>query len=258
MAERGHLSGAIEQLAAAAALGDNSADIHQALGDVYARKGMDAEAARHYSKGLEIAPQRQELIRAQAQLKGARHDSKKSSAGGERRKNGFLIKAGVGALGVALLIAIAVVLQRQNQVAPPEPNINPAAKIEEIRRRLAAHPLLAAHAVSVTQAGDGVRLSGTVPSELHKALAFEVARGVTGEHLNVDLESLSTMPAQPEPDAKPQNFTYTVRRGDTLSNIAFKFYGDRYKWDKVFEANQTRLRAPHDISVGQVLLIPSP
>jgi LysM repeat protein len=48
--------------------------------------------------------------------------------------------------------------------------------------------------------------------------------------------------------------TYTIQRGDTLSTIARKLYGDPHKYRIIQQAN--RLDNPSMIWVGQVLLIP--
>lgn len=65
--------------------------------------------------------------------------------------------------------------------------------------------------------------------------------------------------AQPKPIeivVEKQRFIYTVKAGDSLSKIAYNFYGDSSRWDKVYEANKTILPNPHSISTGQQLLIP--
>jgi LysM repeat protein len=50
--------------------------------------------------------------------------------------------------------------------------------------------------------------------------------------------------------------TYTVKRGDTLSTIAKKFYEDPGKYILIAEAND--IQDPNRIKVGQVLEIPPP
>ena len=49
---------------------------------------------------------------------------------------------------------------------------------------------------------------------------------------------------------------YTVVKGDTLSAIAKKHYGDANQYPKIFEANKPMLRHPDKIYPGQVLRIP--
>src|SRR5262245_30995017 len=57
---------------------------------------------------------------------------------------------------------------------------------------------------------------------------------------------------KPDPEAR----FYTVAKGDTLSKIAKKQYGDANQYPKVFEANKPMLRHPDKIYPGQVLRIP--
>ena len=50
---------------------------------------------------------------------------------------------------------------------------------------------------------------------------------------------------------------YVVEAGDTLSYIARKYYGNQYKWEKIFQANQPVMKNPDFIYVGQRIIIPS-
>ena len=54
-----------------------------------------------------------------------------------------------------------------------------------------------------------------------------------------------------------QSRTYTVEKGDTLSEIAKKFYGDASDYPLIFEANKPMLSDPDKIYPGQVLRIPA-
>jgi nucleoid-associated protein YgaU len=56
--------------------------------------------------------------------------------------------------------------------------------------------------------------------------------------------------------------TYVVTEGDNLALIATKFYGEeegnkRANVMKIFEANRKLLKSPHEIQVGQNLIIPA-
>ena len=50
--------------------------------------------------------------------------------------------------------------------------------------------------------------------------------------------------------------TYTVTAGDTLSHLAFRFYGSSNKWPQIHQANANTLKNPHYLYIGQQLLIP--
>ena len=53
-------------------------------------------------------------------------------------------------------------------------------------------------------------------------------------------------------------FKYTVQKGDTLSNIAKRFYGDSSKWKIIYTANNNLIKDPNLIIDGWVLTIPDP
>jgi nucleoid-associated protein YgaU len=57
----------------------------------------------------------------------------------------------------------------------------------------------------------------------------------------------------PEPEAQ----FHTVVKGDYLSKIAKKYYGDAMKYPVIFEANKPMLTDPDKIYPGQVLRIPA-
>lgn len=49
---------------------------------------------------------------------------------------------------------------------------------------------------------------------------------------------------------------YTVKKGDTLQKISFKFYNTTKRWKKIYEANEDILKIPDKVYPGQVLRIP--
>lgn len=50
--------------------------------------------------------------------------------------------------------------------------------------------------------------------------------------------------------------SYTVQKGDTLSHIAQKHYGEASKWHAIFDANRDTIDDPDKIFPGQVLKLP--
>jgi nucleoid-associated protein YgaU len=49
---------------------------------------------------------------------------------------------------------------------------------------------------------------------------------------------------------------YTVVRGDSLSSIAERLYGDRFAWPRLFDANRQQISNPNLLFAGQVLAVP--
>jgi nucleoid-associated protein YgaU len=70
----------------------------------------------------------------------------------------------------------------------------------------------------------------------------------------------TTSPAQPQPvrpveTAKPAR-THTVQEGESLSDLADKYYGSSDKWAKIYRANRTAIKDPDRIYPGMKLTIP--
>ena len=65
-----------------------------------------------------------------------------------------------------------------------------------------------------------------------------------------------TRPTENSP-APSSNQSYTVQKGDTLWNIAKKFYGDGSNYVAIYEANKDKIKNPNLIYEGQVLTIPN-
>ena len=74
---------------------------------------------------------------------------------------------------------------------------------------------------------------------------------------NVRSGGSSTAPAAPQPTATSgSGKTYVVVKGDSLSKIAKREYGDASKWRTIYEANKDRIKDPDLIYPGQELKVP--
>ena len=73
---------------------------------------------------------------------------------------------------------------------------------------------------------------------------------------NVVSGSSSTAPSAPTASASQAERFYVVEKGDSLSKIAKKFYGDMNAWKRIFEANRDRIHNPDLIQPGWKLRIP--
>lgn len=59
-------------------------------------------------------------------------------------------------------------------------------------------------------------------------------------------------------NTEPQFLLHTVRRGETLGQIAQQYLGDTNRHPEIFAANADELRNPNDIRMGMTLKIPNP
>jgi nucleoid-associated protein YgaU len=136
---------------------------------------------------------------------------------------------------------------------------NPAAKpsLDALNRQAAraietyiASQKLGVEGVSVEYDGatGTVNVSGQAPSQE----ALEKVTLCCGNVASVKQVNNLMAVATPEPEAQ----YHDVVRGDTLSAIAKKYYGDANKYPKIFEANKPMLSHPDKIYPGQKLRIP--
>ena len=74
---------------------------------------------------------------------------------------------------------------------------------------------------------------------------------------NVRSGGSSTAPAVPQPTGTSGlGKTYVVVKGDSLSKIAKREYGDASKWRTIYEANKDLIKDPDLIYPGQELKVP--
>ena len=74
---------------------------------------------------------------------------------------------------------------------------------------------------------------------------------------NVRSGGSSTAPAATQPTSTiGSSRTYIVVKGDSLSKIAKREYGDANKWPTIYEANKELINDPDLIYPGQELKIP--
>lgn len=101
--------------------------------------------------------------------------------------------------------------------------------------------------------GDVITLTGKVPDQRTREMAVLTAgntKGVARVNDRLELQAGSG-----RDDFSGQ--TYTVKKGDTLSEIAGDRLGDASRWKEIFEANRPMLSDPDKIYPGQVLRMPA-
>ena len=100
---------------------------------------------------------------------------------------------------------------------------------------------------------DGAQGQVTVTGEAPTQAAKEKVTLCCGNVASVTAVDNQMTVTNPEPEAQ----YHDVVRGDTLSAIAKKYYGDANKYPVIFEANKPMLNHPDKIYPGQKLRIPA-
>lgn len=142
--------------------------------------------------------------------------------------------------------------------AEDENAYQPEDAIAKARQALSNDSSLANNPLDVTLRGDVLVLSGAVDSEEEIETAKQVARVEGVSEVDVSgLKVVANASTLNETDGEG-NVAYTVQEGDTLSEIAARFYGDgsEASYKKLAQANG--IDNPDHIEVGQQLKIPAP
>jgi nucleoid-associated protein YgaU len=72
-----------------------------------------------------------------------------------------------------------------------------------------------------------------------------------------DFSSVQSGGSSTAPSAPAREETYTVKKGDSLSKIAKRAYGDAQQWRRIYEANREIIGDNPDlIHPGQALKLP--
>ncbi len=102
--------------------------------------------------------------------------------------------------------------------------------------------------VSFDAPSSTVHVSGTAKDQATKEKVILCCGNIAGVEKVTD--DLAVQERAPEAQY------HTVAKGDTLSAIAKKYYGDANKYPEIFEANKPMLKHPDKIYPGQSLRIP--
>lgn len=136
----------------------------------------------------------------------------------------------------------------EGAAAPTQEELNARAG-QAIETYIATQNLGATDVKVTFQGPEGkVIVQGTAPTQAAKE-KITLCCGNVATVTSVDNQMTV---ANPEPEAQ----YHDVVRGDTLSAIAKKFYGDANKYPVIFEANKPMLSDPDKIYPGQKLRIP--
>jgi len=245
-ADAGDLDKALERLIASVALDGGSAVAYLAVGSVYAQRRLYAEALQNYERASELDPGNEDVKEAMLRVVEAR---KKNSTVLSRLRI-YSVAAAALVIGLILTPSFEHFARQRGQKA-----IDISALAARVGRNLRDHAVLARLDLDVSPGPSGLTISGEVPSSLYKDLVAEIAKNAAGDKVAV----ISNILVKPTASAveTPPGFVYTVKAGNTLTALAERFYGDSKEWERIFEANKSKIANPHTLAVRQVLLIPS-
>ena len=96
---------------------------------------------------------------------------------------------------------------------------------------------------------DIAKLKATLSESFNEKVTAVVNAALTGKETGEATEAEILQETAPEPEI------YVVKRGDNLSKIAKKRYGDSSKWTVIYNLNRDQIRDPNKIEIGQRLII---
>ncbi|BAO56436.1 LysM peptidoglycan-binding domain-containing protein [Nonlabens marinus] len=95
-----------------------------------------------------------------------------------------------------------------------------------------------------------LEIYGTADNQYYKDQLWDEIKKVGGENPSDIMADIKV--------ADTSIYTHhEVQKGESLSLIAKKYYGDPMKYKKIFEANTDKLKNPDIIHPGQNLIIPN-
>lgn len=253
--EKGQMDAATECLMTAIKLRPDVSAPYIVLGDIYFKKGFYDDAISQFEMALKLEPDNEEIIKAREDAKDekAKHQDIRSTQHRMMQKYKRLAFATpVAAFIFGLLI---IPLTNYHRVSPHAVEADYSVIAGEIEKKLSEYPVMSHVSVDIRQSGNGIEVSGAVPTSLHKAFISEVVRNMAGDS-TIGVEGLAVASPEQPLEKDTEHFSYTVRNGDSLTSIAQTFYGNSQMWSDIFNANQGVIKSPDMISTGQVLFIP--
>jgi nucleoid-associated protein YgaU len=121
--------------------------------------------------------------------------------------------------------------------------------------------------LSARQNGNVIEIHGEADNIAAKQNAIKAITAKAGDKGLVNMIQVAQEPGRqmsPQPsggqDLGPtvagQRRTHLVKKGETLSHLAQKYYGKGSEYKKIFDANRDQLSDPDKIREGQTLQIP--
>ncbi|MFZ2639354.1 MAG: LysM peptidoglycan-binding domain-containing protein [Verrucomicrobiia bacterium] len=123
--------------------------------------------------------------------------------------------------------------------APPPPPLEPNV------------PAVASNSVAVASAPPVPNNTATVAPPAPATAAQPVAPAQPAAHAQPATTASQSPPINPK-----KTTSYKVKAGDTLANIALRYYGDRNLWTQIYRANRSAIPDKDRLMPGTVLTIP--
>ena len=136
-----------------------------------------------------------------------------------------------------------------DSLAPEKAEANGEALTKHVKDVLKDDSNIDISNVQVKVDGDKVTVSGAAKSQEEKEKILLVLGNVSG------ISSVDDQITVTGPVVVAAKFV-VVEKGDTLSTISKRVYGDSSKYQKIFGANRPMLKDPNKIYPGQSLRIP--
>jgi tetratricopeptide (TPR) repeat protein len=93
-------------------------------------------------------------------------------------------------------------------------------------------------------------------AELEKTPVAHASRPVTPPAAPAVPAAPTQAPVAAAAPPPPKGRIHTVAKGDTLQSLAYRYYGTRAAWDKIYQANRNSLATKDQLKLGQELVIP--
>ena len=110
-----------------------------------------------------------------------------------------------------------------------------------------SHNAAAPEKTSIEQPRFTINLPGSLSSETNT--------GIDTEQINIPQDSEHQSRATSH-ETRDTRF-HTVRQGETLSDISYRYYGSANKWQKILDANRQTIKDANRLKPGTKLIIPN-
>jgi nucleoid-associated protein YgaU len=161
-------------------------------------------------------------------------------------------------LKIGLLLGLALVVVAALRLAT-HPRLSPRARITRLHNNGSGvepneQPILPVVAENPPPDATAIRdYDAPAPSQAIEP-GIAPAKPVNAIETEQNLTYDSTIHEQTD-KIKPQRF-HIIAKGQTLSEIAYKYYGSARQWPKIFEANRDKITDPKKLMPGTKIIIP--